>query len=419
MPSASDGPATVSEVVTKPLFGSSTSAEVPGLEAVVHPSWAQLTARFTDHDATHPSAVTLFQSGGWLQAWYDTVGAQPGIDPLPIEIRDAQTGEPVFGIPLVKRKLGSQCIAEFADASLTDYNAPLIGPGWDGRPPVGLRRGEGTEVTPQRLLKLLRNLLRKPLHDCDQLRFRKMPARLFGVANPFALLPGNQLCVVGSNLVRIDGSWTDYRKSLAKKVRKELERSFRVFQRDGIDAHFCVVNDPAEAVAILEQMEILQEQRISELGLPFLLNEPEYAAFYRRLIELDLASGRLLLTVLKSGPDEVVGALLGLLSGSNYSMIRLAHGGKNWSHCSPGKLIIDQTMQYLHTLGVTRFDFTTGDYSYKKGFLPHSEPLVDVYLGVSLKGRISLASSQYTHAAKDRLRRFPLLFDVIKKLALR
>ena len=81
--------------------------------------------------------------------------------------------------------------------------------------------------------------------------------------------------------------------------------------------------------------------------------------------------------------------------------------------------MIDQTMQYLHTLGVTSFDFTTGDYSYKKGFLPHSEPLVDVYLGVSFKGRISLASSQYTDAAKDRLRRFPLAFDLMKKLALR
>ena len=415
MPSASDGLATVSEVAAKPLFGTSAGTEVADLEAVVHSSWAQLSARFTDMDATNSIAVTPFQSGGWLQAWYDTVGAQPGIEPLPLEIRNAQTGEPVFGIPLVKRKLGSQCIAEFADASVTDYNAPLIGPGWVGKPPNSQRKGEGAEVTPQRLMKLLQ----EPLQDCDQLQFRKMPTQLFGTPNPFALMPGNQVCAVGSNLVRIDGSWADYRKSLAKKVRKELERSFRVFQRDGIDAHFCVVNDPAEALAILEQMEILQEQRISELGLPFLLNEPEYAAFYRRLIELDLASGRLLLTVLKSGPDEVVGALLGLLSGSNYAMIRLAHGGKSWSHCSPGKLMIDQTMQYLHTLGVTSFDFTTGDYSYKKGFLPHSEPLVDVYLGVSFKGRISLASSQYTDAAKDRLRRFPLAFDLMKKLALR
>jgi len=131
-------------------------------------------------------------------------------------------------------------------------------------------------------------------------------------------------------------------------VRKELERSFRVFQRDGQQAEFRVVTDADEALQILEQIERLQAERMQELGLPFILNDPAYAAFFRRLIELELAEGRLLLTVLTSEPAELVGALLGLLDGENYAMIRLAHAGKKWSHCSPGKLVIDRTMELVN-----------------------------------------------------------------------
>ena len=355
-----------------------------------------------------PPAATPFQSGGWLQAWHDTMGAQAGIEPLPLEIRNAVTGRPMLGVPLIKRRQNSQNIVEFADAGLTDYNAPLVGDGW-----ATPSNRSGMFVSPE----ALHGLLRKHLPDCDQIQFRKMPLCISGSSNPFAYLPGRRESVVGTNVVSIDDSWSDYRARLAKKVRKELERSFRVFQRDGTNAQFRVIKDPVEAVAVLERMEVLQEERMRELQLPFILNEPQYAAFYRRLIELDFNSGRFLLTVLKSEPDELVGALLGLVDGENYAMVRLAHAGKTWSHCSPGKIMIDKTMQHLHSTGVKRFDFTTGDYHYKKGFLTESQPLIDVSLGLSLGGRTRLAGTRTLVAAKDQMRRYPKAYEWIKRVA--
>ena len=404
----------MSAVASRVAFPVARDGYEAALDACVHTSWGQLAARFTSAIG-HPSrAATPFQRGGWLQAWYDTVGAQVGTQAVPLEIRDADTGRPIFGVPLIKRVYEGQVVVEFADAGLTDYNAPLIGDGWAaGR--QGDHSGgqnEGVVVTPDALL----DLLREHLPDCDQLQFRKMPATLGGAANPFAYLSGARTSDVGTNVVTIDGSWSDYRARLAKKVRKELERSFRVFERDGTQARFQVVSDAAEAVAILERMEVLQEERMRELQLPFILNEPQYSAFYRRLIELDLSNGRLLLTVLKSEPDEVVGALLGLVDGDSYAMVRLAHAGKAWSHCSPGKLMIDQTMQHLHATGVTRFDFTTGDYSYKRGFLTESEPLVEVSLGLSLEGKLKLARLSAVSEAKDQMRRFPRAFEWLKRL---
>ena len=78
--------------------------------------------------------------------------------------------------------------------------------------------------------------------------------------------------------------------------------------------------------------------------------------------------------------------------------------------------MIDQTMQHLHATGVTRFDFTTGDYSYKRGFLTESEPLVEVSLGLSLEGKLKLARLSAVSEAKDQMRRFPRAFEWLKRL---
>ena len=374
------------------------------LEAIQPVSWAKLCQRFAPQADGAVVAATPFQRGSWLQAWYDTLGAQPGVEPLPLEIRNAKTGAPIYGLPLVRRCSGNQTVVEFADATLTDYNAPLLGYGSSAAAPG---------VSPQALRKLLRHAL----PNDDLLRFVKMPKLLAGVPNPFTQLRGSAPSNFGTNVVTIDGSWTDYRKRLAKKVRKELERSFRVFERDGSNAEFRIVRDAGEALAVLERMELMQAERMRELGLPFVLNEPQFSAFYRRLLELDLSNGRLILSVLRSNPDELVGALLGIKDGDRYAMVRLAHAGAQWSHCSPGKLMIDRTMADLHSKGVTQFDFTTGDYNYKKGFLTESEALVDVSIGLSLSGRATLLQENISELIKNLLRRYPKMYAAVKSFA--
>jgi len=374
------------------------------LEAVLHDSWAQLRERFVLQETPALIAATPFQHGSWLQAWYDTLGAQPAVEPLPLEIRNAQTGRAIFGVPLVRRQVANRMIVEFADCGLTDYNAPLV---------ATRDKAAFSSVSPI----ALHSLLTATFADVDQLRFVKMPRLLRGQPNPFALLPGATDSALGSNQVIIDGSWSSYRKRLTKKVRKELERSFRVFERDGCNARFRLVQDTDEALTILERMELLQADRMHQLKLPFVLNEPEFAAFYRRLFELDLPSGRLTLSVLQSDPDELVAALLGIKDDHRYAMVRLAHAGSRWSQCSPGKLIIDRTMASLHDLGVTEFDFTTGDYHYKKGFLPKRDALVDVICGVSMSGHLARLRQQGPAQVKAMLRRFPRLYSTLRGLA--
>ena len=79
------------------------------------------------------------------------------------------------------------------------------------------------------------------------------------------------------------------------------------------------------------------------------------------------ASGYAVVTALTVG-DEIVATLLGIRDGARYVMIRISNAGEKWSNCSPGRLIIERTMAALHKDGVREFDFSVGNYAYKRRF---------------------------------------------------
>ncbi len=128
-----------------------------------------------------------------------------------------------------------------------------------------------------------------------------------------------------------------------------------------------------EALRILATTEVQQGARMQSLGLNFILNDETCAAFYRHLVRDGVASGYAVVSALTVGED-IVATLLGIRTGSRYVMIRISNAGGEWSNCSPGRLIIERTMAALHQDGVREFDFTIGNYAYKRrfGVTPHA-----------------------------------------------
>jgi CelD/BcsL family acetyltransferase involved in cellulose biosynthesis len=101
--------------------------------------------------------------------------------------------------------------------------------------------------------------------------------------------------------------------------------------------------------------------------------------------------------------------LLGVRTGSRYVMVRLSHAGEKWSNCSPGRLIIERTMAALHKDGVREFDFSIGNYAYKRRFGVAPLPLVDITAALSWRG--------IPYALRDRaageLRRHPRFASLV------
>jgi CelD/BcsL family acetyltransferase involved in cellulose biosynthesis len=314
--------------------------------------------------------ATPFQNRHWLGAWYRCFTSSGYATPLIAVISDAR-GDVVAILPLCVRVQRGLRIAEFAGSA--DYNAPILGPAATGSP------AEAAAWWRQ----LCRELSRLP-GGCDLVRFRKMPAAMSGWGNPLASLAGAQPSALTGHLVQVGDDYDVYRYSLGKTVRKELERSWRVFARhDG--AGFGQVHDLDQALRTFAALEAQQSARMHDLGQSYSLDDESSAAFHRELIVRGLADGYVVLTALTCG-EEIVASLLGIRTGSHYVMVRIGNAGKAWSNCSPGRLVIERTMAMLHADGVRTFDFSVGSYDYKRRFGVSDVALVDLTAALSWRG---------------------------------
>jgi CelD/BcsL family acetyltransferase involved in cellulose biosynthesis len=349
--------------------------------------WQQASARGGD-----VRALTPFQDRRWLHAWYRAFAGFDDIEPLIAIVSDAATSEQVALFPLARRVRRGIRIVEFADHNLTDYNAPLLHA-------AALRDAATVRLMWRDLLSALKRLP----GGTDLVRLRKMPFELDGRPNPLTLLPGASASFLNSNVVTTGDDFDAYRYSLERTVRKELERSWRVFTRHP-DAAFRIVTDHDEALRVLSAMETQQDARMRHLGLKFMLNDETCAAFYRGLVGDNLGSGYTVLTALTVG-EEVIATLLGVRSGSRYVMVRISNAGDKWSNCSPGRLIIERTMAELHRDGVRHFDFSIGNYAYKRRFGVVPVALAEITAALSWRG--------WPFALRDRaareLHRYPKL----------
>jgi CelD/BcsL family acetyltransferase involved in cellulose biosynthesis len=330
--------------------------------------WKQVTARCGEVPAATP-----FQDRRWLEAWYRAFTGFQGVEPLIAIVSDAATSEPVALFPLVRKVRRGVRIVEFADHNLTDYNAPLL---YAGAP----RDAAGARL----LWRDLRAALRRVPGGADLVRFRKMPFDLDGRPNPLTLVDAAHASSLNSNVVTVGDDFDAYRYSLERTVRKELERSWRVFSRHP-GAEFGIVTGPDEAQRVLTAMEVQQDARMRHLGLKFMLNDATCAAFYRGLVSENLADGYAVLSALTVG-DEVIATLFGVRSGSRYVMVRISNAGDKWSNCSPGRLIIERTMAALHADGVRHFDFSIGNYAYKRRFGVVPLALAELTAALSWRG---------------------------------
>jgi len=339
-------------------------------------------------------AATVFQRHHWLTPFYAAVAAhEKDAAPLIAEVTD-RDGTLAYRLPLLLRRGRLRRIA-FADLNMTDFNGPLLGPAAP-RDAAGARRA----------FRALKAAL--PPHDL--LNLAKMPAAIGGRPNPLLLAAPGLPSAVNGNLLVTGDDWEDFHRGLERGYRKELERAWRVFSRAG-DTAFRHITDADEALAMLETIERVQKVRIGSLGEFYGMDAPVTADFYRRLLRTGVPSGYACLTVLTAG-DEMVASLLGVRDGETYLMIRLVHAPGEWSRVSPGRLLIHRTLMQLHGEGYRRFDFSIGNYPYKRRFGPTRTPLYDIVQAATPLGVPALLRAR----AGAALRRHPRAREAVRRL---
>jgi CelD/BcsL family acetyltransferase involved in cellulose biosynthesis len=387
----------------EPRAGASVSGNSPFIAEV-----GDAVEPFLARCAQLADAATLpFHTPNWLRAWYATFGQTGGRTPVLVTVRHRASGADAVLLPLVARREHGIGVLEFADGGVVDYVAPLLAPRWQGALPES--------VAAHALWKAVHGALRAH-GGHDLLRVHKMLGHMLeeqgrGV-NPLALALRTGPCEMFGNQFSVaqGTDWDAWRRSLEKRVRKEIERCWRVFQRSP-EARFEHVTDAAAALALFETLEQQQSQRMQSLQPNYLLDAPECRAFYRQAIAGGVASGEVVLTALRDG-EHVVSALFGLANGHRYIGLRQSLGGDAWKTCSPARLLDEQTARHLHGQGRQHFDFGIGDYHHKQALQMTSIPLLDACQALSPRGvpaalawraRRLLKQQAWLVAAKRRL----------------
>jgi CelD/BcsL family acetyltransferase involved in cellulose biosynthesis len=165
---------------------------------------------------------------------------------------------------------------------------------------------------------------------------------------------------------------------------------------------------------VLAVLEAQQGARLRAAGQPYRLDEPPFTAFYRRVTADGVADGSVVLTALTCG-EEIVAALLGLARADTYVMVRTSVGAQRWARCSPGRLVMLQTLQMLHGEGFRRFDFSVGDYPYKHRLGAQRVPLFDLTAALTPRGMPLLAYDR----AKQFVRQRPWLHGLARRMVRR
>lgn len=349
--------------------------------------WAEATSRWGNQGES-----TGFQHRYWLDAWYRAFDAAT---PLIAIISNTITRRDVALVPLICREHHGVRMIEFADLGVSDYNAPI------------LARGVAHDSARMRdigraLLAALRALPDRP----DLIRLKKMPAEIRKRTNPLLASGWIGSSSLNGNLVEIGDDFEAYCHSIRKM---QLPRCWRVFTRHP-GARFQVAATADEALRLLDVMDVQQRERMKRLGLRFVLDDVNYARFYRDVVSRGIEEGYAVVSALTCG-DEIVATTMGIRHGVDYSLLRTSNAGGPWSNCSPGLLCVERTMAALHERGVRNFDLSIGNYGYKRRFGAKPLPLTDVSIALTWRG--------VPYVLRDRaaqgLRRYPRLAERIRR----
>lgn len=343
---------------------------------------------------------TLFTSYEWLSSWHDHVGRARGIEAL-IVVGEVN-GVPAFLLPLsITRKAGGNLrICRF----LGDFH---------GNQNSGLWR---RDILAGIHLRSLRKVLLRvaALHRIDLFDLKYVPhvidERIHPLICPHAI---ESLNAVHAFPLEADFNKV-YKARRSSSARKKLRTKERKLSETG-KVRFRRASDPATALHFLETLIAQRGMRQASNGIPNVFDAPDMRAFLTEQLvrSIEARDDRCMIYGLEV--DGEVRATY--LCGMQYDRF---HAYTN-SICedagiySPGDLLLLRVVEDACRLGASSFDFGLGAERYKTSWADR-EPLMDVALPVTARGRAALFAIRRIRALRRTIRNTPALWSLVRRM---
>ncbi|MFN0194576.1 MAG: GNAT family N-acetyltransferase [Aestuariivirga sp.] len=299
-------------------------------------------------------ASSLYQSYDWCTAWLATVGAAMGVAPR-IVVIEAADGQPVAVLPFQTRRKFGTVILEWLGAPHAGYGYGLFAKDFLARSGAWFAQSFAAILD--------------AVSEADLVLLQEMPEALHGACHPLVRL---------FNLRAANRSFAmalreNYDELYAAKRSGETRRSNRKRDHKLTELgtlEFGLPAGPEETADVLDHMFADQANRLAESGVYGVFGETE-RAFIRKLADVP---GLLAPYCLKLD-GRILAVMLGGTHGGNYWALisSLADGPER--RYSPGDAALRRTIEACCARGLTRFDFSAGDTSYKPQWADVEIPL--------------------------------------------
>ncbi|MBN9290657.1 MAG: GNAT family N-acetyltransferase [Hyphomicrobium denitrificans] len=318
-------------------------------------------------DAVQGSLVSSgFQTLDWLTAFYEEIAPAQRAMPRLVVVTERSSGDVALVLPLLIQKKRGQTVARFANLGVAAYGGPILGP--------------ACPVRRSAIRRVWRSAMRA-MRDVDLLRLDHMTAEIGGAPNPLMACRGIANARSTANLLIIPEGVDAYLNGLGKKYRKDVERCYRLWEKQGAP-RFIRAETPEQAAHIYAVLEEQLSPRQGATGNKRAFDEPSYRAFCERLAIDGSEAGLASLFALEAD-GEIAATLFGIVHDDTFTMLHLGTGTA-WSHLSPGRLVMIEAMKYFIARGVRRFDLGPGDHPFKHGFGVKRVPLYDLIVARNL-----------------------------------
>jgi CelD/BcsL family acetyltransferase involved in cellulose biosynthesis len=346
-----------------------------------------------------PAFGTPYQRFDLLSSWQRHVGEREGVEPF-IVIASDRDGEPLLLLPLGVRHRHGARVASFFGGKHATFNMAL----WQG--------DFVSRATAADLDALLAGL--RAQAQADVLALTQQPRRWQGLANPFALLPGQPSandCPVltmakdGAPASRISNSFRRRLKGKERKLQTQPGYRYRLADSD------------ADITRLLDWFFMIKPQRMAAQGLPNVFADPGVEDFVRDACLSRLAGGGRAIDIhALECDDEVIAMFAGVANGHRFSMMFNTYTLSANAKYSPGLILMRDIIDHYAARGFAALDLGIGSDDYKRLFCKDDEPIFDSFVALTARGRLAAAGLSALTRAKRVVKHTPALMRIAERV---
>jgi CelD/BcsL family acetyltransferase involved in cellulose biosynthesis len=340
-----------------------------------------------------------FQRFDFLNTWHKHIGSLSDTE-VQIVVVWGTNAKPKMILPLGIEKSARLRKLVWLGNHVSDYNAPLLAEDFSEK--------MGT----QSFLELWTEI-QTVLSSHDLVEMERQPELVENQANPFMSLrvsvnpSGAHMTVMGDDY---SVYFNEKRNSRTKQQYRNRRKKLRA-QGETIYVH---PETKEEIVASVSKLVELKGDAFRAMGISNFLENPGYTEFYKDLAVQSGADGLAHVSHLEVGGSYAAGSW-GLVHKGRFYYLLASYDGPRYGRLAPGTQALVYLMRWACERGISTFDFTIGDESYKSAWCEKSIELFDHRKAVTLRGSVATNFTNLLKSGKRFIKQSPTLWPLVLK----